>query len=179
MDYEDWISAMVDEVEELVANSSRKPELREARKRAPLAYKDQLDAAERESAEYVRAALTTGDVIDQRMMTAQDNPVWVRRALFEALIVWTANMGAVCVHNPSARAPQPVYAAMWRPRLVVCAHCTPMLTMAGRGLSAQDRTCPGCQRITGGPGSGDELLFRGVQVSMLTFAFPVCAACRY
>jgi hypothetical protein len=172
------ISAMVDESEAIITDPVRSTELDAARKRAPVDYMDQLNAAERESARYVRDALASGDLLNERVLSAADNPPWVRRPMFEAMITWVIGLGKVCVHNPSSRRPQPVYAAMWRPGVVVCAHCTPLLSMPGRGLSVQDRTCPGCKRITGGPDS-DELHLHGVQSSVMTFAFTVCTACRY
>jgi hypothetical protein len=165
-------------MEAMITDQHRTPEFAEARKRAPVGYMDQLIAAEREGAKYVQEALQMGHLTGERMMNARDNPSWVRRPMFEALTIWVTNMGRVCLHNPSAKRPQSVYAAMWRPRLVVCAHCTPMLSMPGRGLSVQDRTCPGCKRITGGPDTG-ELHLHGVQSSVMTFAFTVCTACRY
>lgn len=178
MNYNTWLTSMVDEMEAIITEPSRTSELIEARERAPVDYMDQLNAAERESSQYVREALASGDLLNERMLDAADNPPWVRRPMFETLIAWVTHMGQVCVHNPSSRRPQPVYAAMWRPRLVVCAYCTPMLSMSGRGLSVQDRTCPGCKRITGGL-STDELHLHGVQSSVMTFAFTVCSACRY
>lgn len=174
---EQWLAEAVAFTDELLTNPVHRGVVQKVKDAITVGFRDQVQAAVAESQRYVESALATGVLKSQHCVAARANPQWVRYALFEALIVWTNGLGRVCVHNPSARAPQPVYAAMWRPRVMVCARCTPLLGC--RGLSAQERTCPNCRRITAGPGTDDRLHLHGIQSGALTFSFAVCADCRY
>lgn len=174
---EQWLADAVRSLDALINGREHREIVERMRASAPVAFCDQIEAATAEAARYADDAIAAGIVKSKHRSRTQDNPVWLRYALLESLIVWTVNSGTTCTHSPSPRAPQPVFAVLWRPRLMVCARCTPMLS--GPGLSAQNRTCPGCQRIVAGPGTDDRLYLRSVQSGALTFTFAVCAACRY
>jgi hypothetical protein len=75
------------------------------------------------------------------------------------------------MHNPDPNKPQPLFAALWRPLLVVCERCTHLLSL--RPGSEADRTCDGCGRVFDGiyPGMGS--------YGPLSFQYGVCAGCRW
>lgn len=174
---EEWLTLAVAAMDELITNPDNHEVIRRVRDTTPVGFRDQAKAAARESWGYAASALVTGTLKSVTRSVPSTHPVWARHALFEAVIVWTNGLGRVCLHSPTPRAPQPVYAAMWVPRLMVCARCTPLLGC--RGLSVAERTCPNCRRITAGPGTDDPLYLYGIQTGALTFSFAVCAQCRY
>lgn len=106
---------------------------------------------------------------------AGDVPGWIRLDMLSAYVGWVAGRARTCMHSPNAARPDPVYAAAWRPGLVVCTRCTHLLELP-RG-SAEDRRCDGCGRVTTGPEHGDGIRPSRVQYGPLILAFGVCGDC--
>jgi hypothetical protein len=97
-------------------------------------------------------ALTGTHAPESSAGTAATGPQLAPVGALEALAVWYAGQGHVCLHDPSIRRPRSVEAAAWRPGLLVCTACTMLLavhdpianaTCDGCGLSARTAHLPG------------------------------------
>jgi hypothetical protein len=107
-------------------------------------------------------------------MTAAQHPDWVRLGMLATLATWIKGTGSTCIHNPKPTRPQPVLSAAWKPGLVVCAHCTPLLRLP-RG-SIQDRTCDGCGTVIT---DGARLYSSIAALGMFAYHIGACEPCRY
>jgi hypothetical protein len=102
-------------------------------------------------------------------------PQWIWLNLLLAYATWAAGTGSTCMHSPHVSRPQPVFAAAWKPGLVVCAACVHVLALP-RG-SAGDRRCDGCGRVTTGPENGDGIHPGRAQYGPLLLAYGTCRNC--
>ena len=102
-----------------------------------VAYRDQLDAA---AAEGIASAV---DVLGHDAVWVPHTGIveWVRLGILDALLKWFNGQAMTCIHMPTHLRPQPVWAAAWKPRLVVCDRCTFLLSVHG---TPPDATCDGC-----------------------------------
>lgn len=69
-----------------------------------------------------------------------------------------------------------MYAAAWRPGLVVCAACLVLLTLPARSVAT--RTCDGCGHVCAGVDAGDPIHPCAVGFGSLIYRFGVCGGCR-
>jgi LSD1 subclass zinc finger protein len=102
-------------------------------------------------------------------------PAWIRLNLLSAYAGWATGKCSTCMHSPHAARPEPVFAAAWRPSLVVCASCIRLLELP-RGSDA-DRRCDGCGRVTTGPEHGDGIRPCRAQYGPLLFSYGTCRDC--
>ena len=137
----------------------------------PGAYVDQLRAAQAESIAAVEAAENG---------TARYHPSagiddWLRLALLDTLIAWTAGTAKTCLHMPDWRRPEPVWSAAWKPGLVVCSRCLYLLEVASAQI---DRTCDCCGHVTAGVDAGDPIYPTTVWFGQLAYSAGACHNCR-
>lgn len=104
----------------------------------PDAWIDQAEAAARDARTHARAI--PGAICADAPVSR--SPQWLRLGAFETLLAWAADRGRTCMHSPDARRPEPVFAAAWKPRLVVCSNCRDLLRLP-RNL---DSLCDCCGR---------------------------------
>lgn len=74
-----------------------------------------------------------------------DVPDWQRLLIVDALLGFIQGTASTCVHDPSLRRPEPLYAAAWRPGVVGCKHCLHLFRL--KPGSIRDRTCDGCGQV--------------------------------
>src|SRR5690349_12137455 len=121
----------------------------------------------REIAAELQAIVPPGSV-DQAGAATRD-----AAALAEAPATAAGFPGAsTCRHSPDPNAPQPVFAAAWKPGLITCAGCVHLLSL--RKGSAADSTCDACGHQCAGPEEGDGIYAAMVQVGPLVFQYGVC-----
>lgn len=101
-----------------------------------VAFRDQVDAAAAEGIRLAEAELghgavwvPHGGIID-----------WVRLGMLDVVLKWFNNEALTCIHMPAPGRPEPVYAAAWKPGIVVCAQCIGLLSVSG----VADTICDGC-----------------------------------
>lgn len=100
-------------------------------------------------------------------------PEWVRLGMYDVLLRWAEGRVLTCIHQPSMDRPQPVYAAAWKPGIVVCERCQPMLRVTG----SADRICDGCgHECLGMPDDG--ILAINVFTGALAYRIGVCISCE-
>jgi hypothetical protein len=153
------------------------PELaRELYASLPTGMRDQIEAAARDTASGMRraAALTGHDLHES---VPDDHPDWLRLGMLHTLTVWCAGKARTCLHDPNPRSPQQVFAAAWKPDLIVCGSCQHLLVLPRN--SDADRRCDSCGRITEGPDSGDGIYPCLLSAGALTWLFGACLDCRY
>ncbi len=150
------------------------PELvAEIRRRVPTGYVDQLDAAHRDSV-----------AIFENLAAIEDEPVryvpqssvddWVRLGLLDTFLTWVSGNAQVCMHAPDYRRPGPVWAAAWKPGLVVCPPCVRLLKVFGDA----DKMCDRCGRVTAGIEANDPIYTMSVLLGALTYQAGACRDCR-
>jgi hypothetical protein len=105
----------------------------------------------------------------------EDLPGWLRLSLLDAWVGYLSGSARTCRHNPSARSPQPVLAAAWRPDLITCTACVFLLSL--RQASAEDRTCDACGHQCAGVDTGDSIYPAAVTLGPLIFQYGVCSDC--
>lgn len=104
------------------------------------ALSDQIAAARRESMNLYRARGVTP-------RAAPAPPDWLRLPMLDTLCQWISGTAQTCRHAPTPHRPEPVWACAWRPALVVCRDCLPML----RAVGDTERTCDRCGHRSSGP----------------------------
>ncbi len=145
-------------------------DIAELRARTPLDYADQLDAARSQSiglmehSQNTRAGWVPPNSVDE----------WIRLSALDALIGWIDGTARTCLHSPHWRRPEPVFAAAWRPHLVVCAGCLHLLGVTG----VEDHTCDACGRVTDGVDADDPIYTGTVWIGALAYEFGTCTDCR-
>lgn len=72
---------------------------------------------------------------------------WVRLGMLDVLLKWFNKEALTCIHMPTPDRPEPVYAAAWKPGVVVCVQCLALLTAVG----VADTICDGCGHECKGP----------------------------
>lgn len=144
-----------------------------ARSVTPAGWSDQADAAVTELDTRSRAlARTPGARYDQ--LPYEEYPAWLTLGALSTLAAWGEGRAETCLHSPSAARPQPVNAAAWRPDLIVCPGCLPLLQLP-RG-SVQDSTCDGCGRVCGPDAPLTTVV---VVLGLCTYSVGVCPACTW
>jgi len=124
--------------------SSRTPEdFTEAHAAVGQVFRDQLEAATRDLKG--RAEEVAGK--PAYLVGTTDMNDWLRLGMLDAFLTWALKKGDTCEHTPDMRYPQPVWAAAWKPGLVVCELCTELLSVAG---TPSDKTCDGCGHLCDG-----------------------------
>ena len=115
------------------------------RRHAPVHLVDQYDAA---AAEVDQLIAGIGRDLDANPGWVEygNVPQWLRLALVDTWHGFTTGRIDTCQHSPVIDRPEPVVAAVWRPNLIVCAHCA-YLT---RAVGAADRQCDKCSRVCAG-----------------------------
>ncbi|WP_214365627.1 hypothetical protein [Pseudonocardia sp. H11422] len=141
----------------------------------PTAYADQAAAAAADTRHLLDrlAPHIEGKVTGCR---TTDIPAWVRLPLLATHTRWALGHARTCLHAPDLRRPQPVYAAAWRPDLVVCMACTRLVDL--RPGSRADRTCDGCGHVTTGPEHGDGIRPCAVTFGSMLWAWGACERCH-
>jgi hypothetical protein len=135
---------------------------------------DQADAAARDARTLLgRVAEATGTTPRNVAVVAVEG--WLRLAAVDALRGFLDGSARVCTHNPSLRRYELIFACAWRPGLVVCAHCIPLLKAPTK---LADATCDRCGRVCTGPATGDGIHPLVVQIGALTFNAGACGDCR-
>lgn len=152
-------------------------EIRDRLHRIPSAVRDQMDAAIAETRSLPARWGAAGLLEGYHDVQPGEHPAWVRLGALEALMTWAVGGGSVCMHDPTAQRPQPVYAVAWKPGLVVCARCPHLTRLPER--RERDLTCDGCGRVTQGAHTEVPLWTSMVQLGVLHYGFAVCADCKY
>jgi hypothetical protein len=135
--------------------------------RAPGGWLDQLHAATGESVALVEAV----EQAPARRVEASAIDGWLRLGLLDAFGRWASGAASTCMHAPSTRHPQPSWSCAWRPDVVVCTPCLPLL----RATGSMDRTCDRCGHVCAGLDQGDGI--HAVTAWLGAFAYSA-GACR-
>lgn len=143
---------------------------------APVALADQLDAATDDTTRTLGAAAEAQGA-RRVLIPATAAPAWFRLGAVEALTRWSAGQASTCFHAPHPARPQPIAAAAWKPGLIACLAC-PHLFRLPR-LSAADRRCDGCGRVTTGPEHDDGIHPNSVQFGPLLYTAGACRDCHW
>lgn len=138
---------------------------------------DQTDATVDEIHRNLKAAKDAGIVENTAQLANGEHPGWVRLGIIDTLVAWWSGRHSSCTHAPHPLRPQPVVAVAWKPGLVVCGHCTHLLSIPTN--STADRTCDGCGRVTAGPDADDPMYPTMVAAGVLTYGLGLCRDCRY
>lgn len=141
----------------------------------PTWYSDQMSAAQDEALATSKQAVTEGAFKTLAEGYTRDLPGWLRLGAFTALVEWTLGQGSTCMHDPHPMRPQPVYAAAWRPGLVVCARCPHLFAL--RHSSERDRTCDCCGKVVSGVIAEDPIRPSMVHIANLTYSVGTCMGC--
>ena len=78
------------------------------------------------------------------------------------------------MHDPSWRSPEPVWSAVWRPGLVVCTPCLPLLKVVGEAEKTRD--C--CGHVCAGADVGDPIVTTTVWCGALASHAGACRDCH-
>lgn len=132
-------------------------------------FSDQLLAARQES---IAAVEATG--ITDRPTEITQPPEWLRLSMLDTFIGWVRGTGRTCLHAPHPLRPEPVSACAWKPGIVVCAQCHPLLAAHGD----RDRTCDRCGHLCDGIDAGDPIYPFVVWFGALAFHTGLCQPCR-
>lgn len=147
--------------------STLTPEER-AQLRPNVALKDQVLAAQAEAITTEEGRLRH----NARWVPHQGLPEWVRLGMLDVTLKWFEGQALTCIHMPAAERPQPVFAAAWKPGVVVCARCRHLLAVVG----VADTICDGCgHECKGMPDDGIKPVT--AFVGMLAYQVGVCVSC--
>lgn len=102
-----------------------------------VAYQDQLDAASKQSVDLAE------QILGHKAQWVPHKGIieWVRLGMLDAMLKWFNGEALTCIHRPSPNKPSPVFAAAWKPGVVVCGYCSDMLSVSG---TPADTICDGC-----------------------------------
>ncbi len=135
---------------------------------------DQLLAAQDEALALTQASMhATHGVANMGYTPHNDVPEWIRLGVYDTLVQWAEGRARTCIHMPDIRKPQPAHACAWKPGLVVCSLCTPMIGCSG----VADKTCDGCGHICEGVDAGDPITAPAIVVGALVYRFGCCNNC--
>lgn len=143
----------------------------------PPGFRDQLDAATTHTYRALASAAAAGVLTSPAMIPTAEHPGWVRLSVTDTLVRWNVGSADTCMHAPHPRRPQPVFAAAWRPGMVVCSACGHLLAIPPSSIT--DQTCDGCGKVTAGLAHDDPLYPLTVVCGVLTFQAGACRDCRY
>lgn len=136
----------------------------------PSPFKDQVDAAQREMIAVQEKVLGN----PARWIPHPGLPEWVRLGMYDVVLKWANHQVATCIHQPDFGRPQPVYAAAWKPGVVVCGPCDYLLAVTG----AADRTCDGCGHECLGVEHDDGIMPITAFCGPLAYQMGVCTDCH-
>jgi hypothetical protein len=144
----------------------------EMRARAPVHLLDQLDAAAAQSERLFKgmgaAMKATVGGVDYANV-----PDWLRLSLVDTWARFIGGTIDTCQHAPRIDHPQPVVAAVWRPGLIVCAHCIHLTKATGTA----DLTCDRCARVCAGLDHGEGIHSCSITFGPLLYFFGLCPGC--
>ncbi|MDL4815478.1 hypothetical protein [Actinomadura opuntiae] len=143
----------------------------------PTGFRDQLDAAATHTRQSLAAATAAGVLTRHAPIPTADHPAWIRLGITDTLVRWHAGSADTCMHAPHPLRPRPVFAAAWRPGLVVCGACGHLLAIPPD--SDTDRTCDGCGKVTAGPAHDDPIYPLTIVCGALTYQAGACRDCQY
>lgn len=138
---------------------------------------DQIHAARDEAVAVSQHAVDVGLYSHLEEGFTRDLPDWIRLGAFTALVEWMMGQGSTCMHSPHHDRPEPVYAAAWRPGLVVCSRCPHLFMMRHR--SERDRTCDACGRVVAGLDVDDPIKPYTVHIINLAYSVGTCRGCAW
>jgi hypothetical protein len=136
----------------------------------PTAFADQLHAAAADSRAMMKAVEPTA----ARLAAVEDVDDWLRLGLFDAFLQWTNGAAKTCLHAPTPIRPEPVWAAAWKPGLIVCTGCMPLLKVFGDA----DKRCDRCGHICAGPEAGDGIYTLTVWLGAFAYQAGACTDCH-
>jgi tetratricopeptide (TPR) repeat protein len=168
------IAELAQHLDSIMSQAEVGERLAAARAAAPDWLVEYFDSATRAAASQWMAAEADGLVATP--IPPHGWPEWLRIKILETLMAWGTGVGATCMHAPSQTRPEPVFAAAWKPGLVVCPKCTHLLSVPGGKGSREDNTCDGCGHVAKGTGD-DVIRWAAVPVGPLTYALGVCSSC--
>ena len=114
------------EIDEWLARLSREDSER-VRTEAGVSYSDQVDAAQRQTVAESERVLKN----PARWVSNTSSPAWVRLGAYDVLLAWFQGRADTCLLAPSPLNPEPVFAAAYKPNLLVCQRCTHLLVVRG------------------------------------------------
>ncbi len=161
-------------LDELLTNLTAQ-QVREMRAHAPVAVLDQADAAADDARRITRTAIraVSPDHLDEQYLPPAAVAGWLRLGAVDALRAFLEGTARTCLHNPSPTRFEPIFAAAWKPGLVVCQQCTVLFKAHGEA----DRRCDGCGHVCAGPDHGDGIRATNLCVGALTYTAGVCVDC--
>lgn len=139
----------------------------------PAWYKDQMGAASSDTEE-LTAWITKGKGQNCEV-NFSDIDDWMRLGLLDTMAQWLNGKARTCIHDPNPMRPEPVLMAAWKPGLVVCVSCSPLLKIFGDA----DKTCDCCGHICAGPENNDSMRVMTLRNGAVIYQAGVCQGCRF
>lgn len=162
MNITDWADALRD--------PAKVAQLREAFERtAPTGMVDQFTAMDHHN----RAALgryakaTDSGLTETHDLSAVPDWLWLQ--VVETTVNFAYGRGRTCMHADTGR-PAPYFASAWKPGLVTCHLCVPLLTP--KPGSPEDRMCDKCGRVC------DDGIHGEVLQTRIMYMFGLCDDCH-
>lgn len=165
----------VEQLDELYATPGMAATIRAQQRRH---FPDEVARVEKVAADVEAQLLAVGDrpdVLGAGRVTWQSLPAWVRLQILDVALRWSRGQISTCRHSPDPTRPDPVVVGLWRPNLVSCPSCAPVLL---RLVGEPDRTCDRCGRITAGPAAGDGIYPCTVSHGPMLISWGACGDCR-
>lgn len=145
---------------------------------SPVGLRDQLRAASDDARRLVTgihfAANPDAGEDSVRMLPTAEVIDWMRLGLLHTLVRWSMGQASTCMHSPRMDRPQPVFAAAWRPGLVVCEQCLHLFHLAG----VRDSTCDGCGYVCKGLEHDDGIWPLTVTLGAMVYQAGACKDCH-
>jgi hypothetical protein len=163
-------------LDELYTGPHRTEVLAKINARVPTAVADQRQAAAQDAHRFLELeAPLLGAPVEELDVAAL--PGWLRLDLLSTWTGWTTGTGKTCMHDPRPDRPEPVFAAAWRPGLVVCRRCVYMTVL--RPGSKADRTCDGCGHVVAGLDRGEGICPGRLTFGAVIFGYGLCEGCAH
>lgn len=153
---------------------------RERESERPSWLNDQLDAAESEAhnlnvASAIAMAAGPNGLGVVQASGLSNAPEWVLERVADTAVRFWAGVAETCRHRPDPNRPEPLFAAYWKPRTVVCLRCADTLSYP-RGSDA-DMSCDRCGRVV--MGTVDDPMWSGrLNYGPMIFGYGVCSNCK-
>ncbi len=93
----------------------------------PVAYRDQMGAVTTDARRLAKIGYGTQPA-ELDLLKIDE---WLRLGMLDVFIRWAADTVDTCMHMPSIDRPEPVWGCAWKPNLVVCKRCMPLLKVTG------------------------------------------------
>jgi len=135
------------------------------REAMPVSLRDQIASAARDSRGIAGIALGN----EGQAVTASEVAPWLRLSALSELVSWFQGSESTCTHDPNPARPQSVWAAAWRPNLIVCGSCVHLLG----STRATDKNCDCCGRDTTGENALEVITLVGA-LAYLAFSCREC-----